>query len=49
MNQPTTYDTVFLALAQLLECDMWTADRKFYNATRLRASEVKWIGDYAAR
>lgn len=49
LNQPTTYDTVYLALAQLLECDMWTADRKFYNATRLRASEVKWIGAYAAR
>jgi predicted nucleic acid-binding protein len=48
LNLPTTYDTVYLALAQLLECEMWTADRKFYNAARLRTPKVKWIGEYAS-
>jgi predicted nucleic acid-binding protein len=48
LKQPTTYDTVYLALAQLLDCEMWTADRKFYDATRTDAPHVKWIGDYRA-
>jgi len=45
-NQPTTYDTTYLALAHLLECELWTADRKFYNAVGTKAPQVKWIGDY---
>jgi predicted nucleic acid-binding protein len=45
---PSTYDTVYHALAQLLDCEMWTADRKFHDATRTHAPQVKWIGDYRA-
>lgn len=46
LNQPTTYDTVYLALAQILDCELWTADRKFYNVARSQAPQIKWIGDY---
>lgn len=49
LNQPTTYDTVYLALAQMLDCELWTADRKFYHAVRTQAREVKWIGDYQTK
>ena len=48
LNQPTTYDTVYLALARMLNCELWTADRKFFAAARTQAPEVKWIGDYRA-
>ena len=46
LNQPTTYDTVYLALAQILDCELWTADRKFYNAARGQAPQVKWVGEH---
>ncbi len=46
LNRPTTYDTTYLALANLLGCELWTADRKFHNAVRDRAPQVKWIGDH---
>lgn len=46
LNQATTYDTVYLALARILDCELWTADRKFHNAARAQAPQVKWVGDY---
>ena len=48
LKRPTTYDTTYLALAQLLGCELWTADRKFHNAVGAKAPQVKWIGDYQA-
>ena len=47
-NRPRTYDTAYLALAQLQGCDFWTADEKLYNAVQHELSWVKWIGNYSA-
>ncbi|MGD9893136.1 MAG: type II toxin-antitoxin system VapC family toxin [Dehalococcoidia bacterium] len=33
-NQKQTYDAQYAALAERLGCELWTADRKFLNATR---------------
>lgn len=44
-NQPRAYDTAYLALAQLHQCDFWTADRRLYNAVHARLPWVKWVGD----
>lgn len=46
-HRPRAYDTAYLALAQLNQCEFWTADEKLYNAVRHELSWVKWIGDYA--
>jgi predicted nucleic acid-binding protein len=46
-NRSRAYDTAYLALAQLNQCDFWTADEKLYNAVRAKLPWVKWIGDYA--
>jgi len=31
-NRPTVYDATYLALGELLGCEVWTADRRLYNA-----------------
>jgi predicted nucleic acid-binding protein len=33
-GQRVMYDAYYLALAQLLDCEYWTADRRFYGATQ---------------
>jgi predicted nucleic acid-binding protein len=40
------YDAHYLALAQLLGCDLWTADQRLVNAVGIALPFVKWIGDY---
>lgn len=43
-----TYDAHYLALAETLGCDVWTADEKFFRATSPVARSVRWIGEPAA-
>lgn len=45
-NRPRAYDTAYIALAQLVGCDFWTADERLYNAVRHQLLRVKWIGDF---
>ena len=42
------YDAHYLALADILGCDYWTADERFYRATVLVSQNVRWIGELAA-
>ena len=44
-----TYDAHYLALAETLGCDMWTADQKFFRAASPVARSVRWIGETDAR
>jgi predicted nucleic acid-binding protein len=41
------YDAAYLALAEAEQCELWTGDRPFYQATKDRVSWVRWIGDYS--
>ena len=45
LNAPRLYDMYYLALASLLNCDIWTADRRLFNLARNHLSFVRWIGD----
>lgn len=40
-HRPTTYDTCYLALAELLDCELWTADRRFLTSLNGREPRVK--------
>lgn len=42
----SAYDGAYLAVAEGIDCEVWTGDRAFYNACRKRRSRVRWIGDY---
>ncbi|GFP34660.1 hypothetical protein HKBW3S43_00453 [Candidatus Hakubella thermalkaliphila] len=42
----TVYDSHYVALAKLLSCDLWTADKELYKIFSPQLPFVKWIGDY---
>jgi predicted nucleic acid-binding protein len=44
LDRPRTYDTAYLALAQLRGCEFWTADERLYNAVSRELDWVKWLG-----
>ena len=46
LKLPTLYDTAYLALAKLYNCEFWTADEVLINSLRGKFSWVKWIGNY---
>ena len=45
-NLPSTYDALYVALAQMLDAELWTADRRLYDIVATSAPWVRWIGDY---
>ena len=50
LGQGSSYDSHYLALAEVRECDFWTADHRFFSATQRMAYEfadrVRWLGDF---
>ncbi len=46
LQMPAVYDTHYLALADILGCDLWTADERFFNSVKEREPRIKWLGDY---
>ena len=45
LDQGAAYDSHYLALAERLGCDLWTADERFFRAARGGATAVRWIGE----
>lgn len=45
-NRPTAYDSQYLALAERLSCDFWTADERLLNTVKSKLSWVKWLGNH---
>lgn len=39
----TTYDAVYLALAELRDCDLWTADRRFAAAAGRKYPRIRSV------
>ena len=48
-NWQYPYDAYYLAVGELLDCDVWTADGRFFRATRGRYPRVRLLSEYAAR
>ena len=46
LDQGAVYDAHYLALAESLGCEMWTADERFYRAASPSVDSVRWIGEY---
>lgn len=46
LQRPAVYDTHYLALAEMLGCDFWTADERFFNSAKEAHHRVKWLGGY---
>ena len=45
LSLSSTYDALYLALAEAVGCTMWTADRRFVRAVQEQAPQVHWIGE----
>ena len=45
-NRPTAYDSHYLALAEMLSCEFWTADQRLFNAVRDELGWVRWLREY---
>jgi predicted nucleic acid-binding protein len=43
LRRAAAYDSFYLALAETLSCDLWTADRRLFNAVNL--PWVRFVGD----
>jgi predicted nucleic acid-binding protein len=46
-NQRKAYDEQYLAVAELLGCELWTADERLYNRVRKDLPWVRWVGEPA--
>jgi predicted nucleic acid-binding protein len=46
--QRSIYDSWYVALAQQIGSELWTADRKLYRAVYEQLPFVHWLGDYAS-
>ena len=47
-NFPTVYDATYLALAELRDCEFWTADEKLFKQVKNKLTFVQWLGNYAS-
>jgi predicted nucleic acid-binding protein len=45
-NRPRAYDSQYLALAERLSCDFWTADERLFNAVSNRFPGIHWLGHW---
>lgn len=44
LKRPAAYDTHYMALAEHLACEFWTADERLINAVKSTLPWVKWLG-----
>jgi predicted nucleic acid-binding protein len=47
-DRPTVYDTHYIALAQIADCDFWTADERLLNSLGGRLEFVRPLSTYGA-
>ena len=48
LKQGAAYDAHYLALAEIVGCELWTADERFYRAASPSIDNVHWIGEFVA-
>ncbi len=44
-----TYDALYLALGELLDCDVWTADRQLWDAAHSAFPRLRLLSSYGAQ
>ncbi|MBM2825419.1 MAG: putative nucleic acid-binding protein, contains domain [Dehalococcoidales bacterium] len=44
-NLPVCYDMQYLAVAELADCELWTADKKLASSLKGKAKRIRWVGE----
>ena len=47
LGRPASYDSHYIALAESLGCELWTADERLWNAASRTMPWVRWLGERA--
>jgi len=45
LNRPAAYDAHYLAVAEMMGSEFWTADEGLYHAVRGDFPNIRWLGD----
>ena len=45
-NLPVCYDMQYLAVAEVEDCELWTADKKLADSLKGKTKRVKWVGEF---
>ncbi|MEW5899261.1 MAG: type II toxin-antitoxin system VapC family toxin [Bacillota bacterium] len=45
-NRTRTYDMQYLAVAEIEDCDFWTADKRLCNALAKKVPRLKYVGEF---
>ena len=45
LRQGASYDSHYLALAEALDCELWTADERFHRVAGPLAPNIHWLGE----
>ncbi len=48
-NLPVCYDMQYLAVAELQDCELWTADKKLAVSLRGKENRVRWVGEFTEK
>ncbi len=48
-NLPVCYDMQYLAVAELQDCELWTADKRLANSLKGKAKRVRWVGEHTRK
>ena len=48
LGQGAVYDAHYLALAEALDCEVWTADERLVRIAGQVAGQVRWIGEFVS-
>ena len=45
VNAPRLYDAFYIGLADIQDCELWTADRRLVNLVQSQFPQVHWLGE----
>ena len=48
LEQDAVYDSHYLALAEILDCEYWNADQRFYQVASSIVGTIRWMGEFVA-
>ena len=48
LGQGAVYDSHYLALAEILDCEMWTADERFYRSASPVSARLHMLSEFVA-